>query len=242
MERSFKIYQDWRASYKTLCVVCSHSCKNKIITTRPSQGLPWRFGGKESACSCRRHRFDPWSRKIPHASEQLSHTYWAVLWSPRCRASGNLTTELLWCSYWSPHAESLGSTTREAATQEGCPLQLENSPCSAQVEKCLHSNEDPAQSKKKTTHTTKNLGDIHEFNYSGYKNWGVSINGGFPYLYYLKFVLEMYFCIVNNDCKKTNNPTNELKHKSHLYVWNERCSRHIFSEKSKLPNTRYGII
>ena len=28
--------------------------------------------GKESASQCRRHRFNPWSRKIPHAMEQLS--------------------------------------------------------------------------------------------------------------------------------------------------------------------------
>ena len=26
-------------------------------------GLPWRFSGKESACQCRRHRFDPWSAR-----------------------------------------------------------------------------------------------------------------------------------------------------------------------------------
>ena len=28
-------------------------------------GLPWRLSGKESACQCRRHRFDPWVGKIP---------------------------------------------------------------------------------------------------------------------------------------------------------------------------------
>ena len=28
-------------------------------------GLPWCLTGKESACQCRRCRFDPWSRKIP---------------------------------------------------------------------------------------------------------------------------------------------------------------------------------
>ena len=31
-------------------------------------------------CQCRVHRFDPWSRKIPHAKQQLnsmSHNYWA---------------------------------------------------------------------------------------------------------------------------------------------------------------------
>ena len=37
-------------------------------------GLPgWLSGsGKESACQCRRHGFDPRSEKIPHAEEQLS--------------------------------------------------------------------------------------------------------------------------------------------------------------------------
>ena len=28
--------------------------------------------GKGPACQCRRHRFNPWSEKIPHAVEQLS--------------------------------------------------------------------------------------------------------------------------------------------------------------------------
>ena len=47
-------------------------------------GLPWWYSGKESACQCRGHRFDPWSIKISYASEQLSSrattTDW--LWSP----------------------------------------------------------------------------------------------------------------------------------------------------------------
>jgi len=34
--------------------------------------LPWWLRGKESTCQCRAHRFDPWSRKIPPAAEQLS--------------------------------------------------------------------------------------------------------------------------------------------------------------------------
>ena len=38
-------------------------------------GLPWWLSGKESACQCRRHGFNPWSGKTPHATEQLSlHT------------------------------------------------------------------------------------------------------------------------------------------------------------------------
>ena len=35
-------------------------------------GLPWWLSGKESACQCRRHGFDPWSGKIPSAMKQLS--------------------------------------------------------------------------------------------------------------------------------------------------------------------------
>ena len=33
--------------------------------------LRW-LSGKESACQCRRHGFDPWSGKIPLAAEQLN--------------------------------------------------------------------------------------------------------------------------------------------------------------------------
>ena len=42
------------------------------------------LSGKESACQCRRHRFDPWSQKVPHTMEQLSlcvTTTEPVLWS-----------------------------------------------------------------------------------------------------------------------------------------------------------------
>ena len=30
-----------------------------------SKGLPRRLSGKESACQCRKHGFDPWVKKIP---------------------------------------------------------------------------------------------------------------------------------------------------------------------------------
>ena len=35
-------------------------------------GLPWWSSGKESNRQCKAHRFDPRSKKIPHAPEQLS--------------------------------------------------------------------------------------------------------------------------------------------------------------------------
>ena len=39
--------------------------KNKI-------GLPQGLSGKESTYQCKRHGFDPQSRKIPHSMEKLS--------------------------------------------------------------------------------------------------------------------------------------------------------------------------
>ena len=42
-----------------------HNLKKKI------RGLPWWLSGKESACQCRRHGFNPWSWKIPHGTEEL---------------------------------------------------------------------------------------------------------------------------------------------------------------------------
>ena len=49
-----------------------------------SGGLPWWLRGKEPACQCRGHRFDPWSRRIPPALERQSPCTTAVehvLWS-----------------------------------------------------------------------------------------------------------------------------------------------------------------
>ena len=66
------------------------------------QGLPWWRNGQESACQCRGHGFEPWSRKIPHVTEQLSlcaTTTEPVLWSPRAT-----TTEPARHNYYSPCA------------------------------------------------------------------------------------------------------------------------------------------
>ena len=53
----------------------AHVCRRKQahkIYVKANLGLPWWLGGKEPACQCGRHWFDPWSGKIPHALEQLS--------------------------------------------------------------------------------------------------------------------------------------------------------------------------
>ena len=48
-----------------LCVDLNMLLKSQVL------GLPWWLSSKEFACQYRRHRFDPWTRKIPHAVEQL---------------------------------------------------------------------------------------------------------------------------------------------------------------------------
>ena len=50
----------------------SHSTSGPRNQNRKErQRLPWWCSEEESACQCRGHRFNPRSRKIPHAKEQL---------------------------------------------------------------------------------------------------------------------------------------------------------------------------
>ena len=44
-------------------------------------GLLWWFGGKEATCQRKKHKFHPWSKKVPHASEQLSPWATATEWA-----------------------------------------------------------------------------------------------------------------------------------------------------------------
>ena len=95
------------------------------------KGFPSWLRGKESACQCRRHGFDPWSGKIPCAMGQLSlcattklvhHNYWACSLEPRSR------------NYWA-HMLQLS----KPACRRACALQQEKSlqwdACSLQLEK-----------------------------------------------------------------------------------------------------------
>ena len=44
----------------------------ETIQNENQQVLPWWLSGKEYTRQCGRHGFDPWSRKAPHAVQQLS--------------------------------------------------------------------------------------------------------------------------------------------------------------------------
>ena len=60
---------DWsKRSPRALSEFLSHANHEIIMIT----GLPWWSSGWEYPCQCRGHVCDLWSRKIPHAAEQLS--------------------------------------------------------------------------------------------------------------------------------------------------------------------------
>ena len=89
-------------------------------------GLPWWFSGKESACQCKRHRFDPQFGKILYAAElSLCAT----------------TTEPMHCNYWSPHILEPVSATRKATVIRSPSIAI--------------SKEHPAQSEKKKKNPTR---------------------------------------------------------------------------------------
>ena len=89
-------------------------------------GLHWWFSGRESACQCRAHGFDPWSRKIPRASERLSPCV--------------TTTE--------PTPESPRRSAHEELLQrEACAPKLESSPSPRNYRKPVCSNKDRVQPK-----------------------------------------------------------------------------------------------
>ena len=76
----------------------------KVLKKQGTGELPWWHSGWEFACQCRGHRFNPLSRKIPHATEQLkpvSHNYWARVHRARAPQERPLeweahTLQLLW--------------------------------------------------------------------------------------------------------------------------------------------------
>ena len=58
----------------------SYITKHKQSFKRHLRGLPWWCSGWESAYQCRGHGFEPWSGRIPHATEQLGP--WATTTEP----------------------------------------------------------------------------------------------------------------------------------------------------------------
>ena len=67
-------YQLWLSGFLVLfCfLVFSHSNRNVVVShcltlqfSKNIRELPWWLSGKKATCQCRRHRSNPWVRKIP---------------------------------------------------------------------------------------------------------------------------------------------------------------------------------
>ena len=117
-----------------------HIWQLKRTQLRPGPGLPWWLRGKESSCQWRRHRFDPWSGKVPHASEQLNP--WATITEPVLETPGAESTEPTHHDYWSPRAlEPVFRNKRSHHSEK----QVESNSCLPQLERSRYSNKEIAQ-------------------------------------------------------------------------------------------------
>ena len=112
------------ASTHRLCLLIS----SRAITL----GLPWWLRGKESACQCRRHWFQSLIQEDPKCCRTAK---------ARPVNYGAHVPQILKLKCSRAHAPQ-----QEKPPQwETCAQQLESSPHLPQIEKNLHSNEDPAQ-------------------------------------------------------------------------------------------------
>ena len=108
----------------------------------PYLKLYWWFSGKDSFCRCRRHGFNPWYRKIPHAVEQLSP--WATTPEPTC------------CNHWASVPESLCSAPREAAAVRSRHIATRERPSLSSTRgKPTHQRKTEPGQRQTTTATTK---------------------------------------------------------------------------------------
>ena len=117
-------------------VCCSSWGHKELDMTEQLNNNNWWLSGKESTCQCRGHGFDPWSRKTPHAMEQLSPI--TTTFEPVPQSSGAATPEPTCCKYWSLHAlehvlhqreapaVSLYTATREKPPQPWRPSTAKN--------------------------------------------------------------------------------------------------------------------
>ena len=116
-----------------------------FVPRKMSQGLPWWLSGKESACQCRRHKFNPWSRKISHApgaAKSVCHKFWACTLEPGSR---NYRAHVL--QPLKPSHPRACAPQQEVHARRGPRTATSQQLSSRQLEKSPHGNEDPAQPK-----------------------------------------------------------------------------------------------
>ena len=103
-------------------------CWTSLVYQICLRGFHWWLRCKEYASQCRRHRFEPWVRKIPHAVEQLSPC--ATMIEPALWSLGAATIKV--CTPKSPSSAAGEAHTRQPESSPGSP-QPEESPCSQEA-------------------------------------------------------------------------------------------------------------
>ena len=132
--------QFWSSKQKGTLTIFPIHCIT-LFKMWQGNGLPCWSSAWESACQCRGHRFNPWSRKIPHAigaAKPVRHNY-GSLWS--------LALQPQMLRPMCPRAHAL--QRKKPPQWAARPPQLESSPQLPPLEKSLRSNKDTAMQKKK---------------------------------------------------------------------------------------------
>ena len=200
------------------CYICGDLlCSNR----KRIRGLPWWRCGWESACQCRGRGFEPWSRRIPHAAEQLRrghHNFWARMAGARALQRGRPPR-------WGACAPRWGvAPARRSRAEPTC------------------SNEDPTQPKrKKIKNNKKKRKRIREGTNQNVQTvqtvfQGVLISSDCYTSYYRlsnsKFIvcLWVYFCFVNKFiCIISIDSTNKQYHiKKSYYRLDALNNKHLF--------------
>ena len=109
----------WKDKFSASIVCYSTNTLECTLNLIKNMGLPWWYSGWTSTCQCRGRRFNPWSRKIPRATEQLSLCTTAhvlQLLKPAC-------------------LDTCPTGKKKPLQGEAHALQLERRPCSLQLDK-----------------------------------------------------------------------------------------------------------
>ena len=128
---------------------------HKFFHKSESSGLLWWLSNKESSGQCRRHGFDPWSRKIPTccgATKPMHHNYQACAIDPGSHNYWAHMPQLL-----KPALPRASDLQREATaiSLHTSTSQLESSPHLPELEKRPCSNKYPAPPPKKNSESSE---------------------------------------------------------------------------------------
>ena len=93
-------------------------------------GHPWWLSGKECTCQCRRHRFNPWSRNIPHQFSSVAQSC-RTLCDPMSRSTPGLPVHHHLPEFTQTHVHRVGDAIQPSLPQSS-PFPPAPNPCQHQ--------------------------------------------------------------------------------------------------------------